>query len=89
MKDCDKHPARCRVCGDALPLRDEPRGRPRLYCPAGVSPCKERQRILNDLANRVTAWSDAGRIDGARRIAARAERLRISWQRSSSGEVER
>lgn len=79
MKDHTKHPVACRLCGARLPGRDEPRGRPRLYCPAIIRPCKERYRILVELQRRAEAWEAADRPDVAARIRKRAAASRKAW----------
>jgi len=79
MRDPSKHPVSCRLCLAVLPIRDEPRGRPRLYCPREVRPCKDRQRVLDELARRSAEWGVAGRPDVIERIEQRAARLREIW----------
>jgi hypothetical protein len=78
--DPTKHPRDCRVCGAPLPIRNEPRGRARLYCPASVRPCKERQRTLVELERRAAAWETDGRAEVAQRIRRRAAAALASWR---------
>lgn len=80
MKDPTKHPVDCLVCGRPLPLRDEPRGRARLYCPQTVRPCKERKRSINELQRRADAWEAVGRAEVAGRIRKRAEAVKARWK---------
>jgi hypothetical protein len=65
----------CTVCLGPLPKRDEPRGRPRVYC--GLM-CKERNKRLGQLRGRAEAREREGRADVAARIRTRVDvNLRI------------
>lgn len=61
-------------------MRDEPRGRARLYCTQATRPCKERQRSLVELQRRAEAWEAAGRAEVADRIRRRSEALTLRWK---------
>lgn len=76
----EKHPETCRGCGDHLPGRAEPRGRPRLYCPAAVRPCKERQHSIDRLAQAAAAAEAVGNEGRARYLFGRIEALCRDWQ---------
>jgi len=82
MKDPRKHPRDCRLCGRPLPIREEPRGRARLYCPASVRPCKERHRTIVELQRRAATWEADGRSEVADRIRRRAAATLASWSPS-------
>jgi len=79
VKNAERHPVYCRVCGDELPVRDEPRGRPRLYCPASTRPCKERQRALSELDDRFKQFVAAGNDRRAASVQRRLDALRRRW----------
>jgi hypothetical protein len=78
MKTPAIHPRTCALCGDDL--IPSPKGQRRLYCPADVRPCKERARVLKELAQRVEAWDADGRPKVASAIRERIETLRSEWQ---------
>jgi hypothetical protein len=75
----DKHPSACRVCGAEIPPRDEPRGRPRLFC---NDRCRERNRSLVELARYADVWEGMRRADYAARLRDRAEAKRAAWKAS-------
>lgn len=77
MKTPAIHPKTCALCGDDL--IPSLRGRPRVYCPADVRPCKERARVLRELADRVETWEADGRPKVAQVIRERIASLRASW----------
>jgi hypothetical protein len=77
VKTPSKHPRTCRLCdAELLPSR---KGQPRLYCAADVRPCKERNRVLRELADRAARWDDDGRPKVAAQIRRRITTLRERW----------
>jgi hypothetical protein len=73
----EARPTGCDVCGAPLPLREEPRGRPRRYC---GSICKERARRRAALDRLVEASEAKGREDMAERIRNRITVNRARWR---------
>lgn len=79
--DPEAHSIACEICLSALNLRDEPRGRPRLYC---GSICKERARRIADLRRRADAWEAKGLGGVAERIRDRIGVNLTLWRRAIS-----
>jgi hypothetical protein len=55
--DPSAHPTACEVCLSPPRLRDEPRGRARIYC---GTICKKRARRIAELRRRADAWEVKG-----------------------------
>jgi hypothetical protein len=73
----DVHPTACAVCERELPLRDEPRGRPRLYCSGR---CRQRSARLNELRKLASGWAAKGRADMVARVERRIEIDLLLWR---------
>lgn len=73
----EKHPAACLICGDTLPPRDEPRGRPRFYCDAR---CRDRARDLAEIERWADEWAKRGHPERADVLRERAAAKRRAWK---------
>jgi hypothetical protein len=78
------HTTACEVCLTRLPLRHEPRGRPRLYC---GSICKERARRIAERLCRVEGWKARGRDDMAERVRDGIKRDLRLWRPDDIAEL--